>query len=63
MRGGGAPPALSPPGVGAPGGGGEYECAEGFGWTNGVALIFLERYGWRGGGGQRDAEARAPMPS
>jgi hypothetical protein len=49
--------------VGAPGGGGEYECAEGFGWTNGVALIFLERYGWRGGGGQRDAEARAPMPS
>jgi alpha,alpha-trehalase len=31
--------------VGVAGGGGEYECASGFGWTNGVALVFLSRYG------------------
>ncbi|KAL4447493.1 hypothetical protein ABPG75_004712 [Micractinium tetrahymenae] len=30
---------------GAPGGGGEYEVVDGFGWTNGVALLLLERYG------------------
>jgi hypothetical protein len=35
--------------VGAPGRGGEYEVVAGFGWTNGVALSFLEKYGWRGG--------------
>ncbi len=35
---------------GAPGGGGEYECIDGFGWTNGVALLLLERYGWQGPG-------------
>ncbi|XP_040832998.1 trehalase isoform X1 [Ochotona curzoniae] len=32
---------------GQPGGGGEYEVQEGFGWTNGVALMFLDRYGDR----------------
>ncbi|XP_036601060.1 trehalase [Trichosurus vulpecula] len=32
---------------GEPGGGGEYEVQEGFGWTNGVALQFLNRYGDR----------------
>ncbi|XP_072469161.1 trehalase [Notamacropus eugenii] len=32
---------------GKPGGGGEYEVQEGFGWTNGVALQFLDRYGDR----------------
>lgn len=31
--------------VGAPGGGGEYACMDGFGWTNGLALAWLERYG------------------
>lgn len=31
---------------GAPGGGGEYECVDGFGWTNSVVLLLLERYGW-----------------
>ncbi|XP_028722233.2 trehalase isoform X1 [Peromyscus leucopus] len=30
---------------GHPGGGGEYEVQEGFGWTNGVALVLLDRYG------------------
>ena len=34
---------------GAAGGGGEYECMDGFGWTNGVALLLLERYGWQPG--------------
>nr|KAF6275141.1 trehalase [Pipistrellus kuhlii] len=28
-----------------PGGGGEYEVQEGFGWTNGLALMLLDRYG------------------
>ncbi|XP_069854120.1 trehalase-like [Dipodomys merriami] len=32
---------------GQPGGGGEYEVQEGFGWTNGVALMLLDRYGDR----------------
>jgi alpha,alpha-trehalase len=32
---------------GAAGGGGEYACMSGFGWTNGVALLLLERYGWQ----------------
>lgn len=32
---------------GAPGGGGEYECIDGFGWTNGVALLLLAGYGWQ----------------
>jgi hypothetical protein len=31
--------------MGLPGGGGEYEVVVGFGWTNGVALDFLNRYG------------------
>lgn len=31
--------------VGNPGRGGEYVVQEGFGWTNGVALYFLEKYG------------------
>lgn len=35
--------------AGAPGGGGEYACEDGFGWTNGVALSLLQRYGWRPG--------------
>ncbi|XP_059123713.1 trehalase isoform X2 [Peromyscus eremicus] len=30
---------------GHPGGGGEYGVQEGFGWTNGVALVLLDRYG------------------
>ena len=30
--------------VGVPGGGGEYEVQEGFGWTNGVTLDLLARY-------------------
>ncbi|XP_029428987.1 trehalase isoform X2 [Rhinatrema bivittatum] len=34
-------------GDGKPGGGGEYDVQEGFGWTNGVALQLLERYGSR----------------
>ncbi|XP_005378328.1 PREDICTED: trehalase isoform X3 [Chinchilla lanigera] len=32
---------------GQPGGGGEYEVQEGFGWTNGVALILMDHYGDR----------------
>lgn len=32
---------------GQPGGGGEYEVQEGFDWTNGVALMLLDRYGDR----------------
>ncbi|XP_047371967.1 trehalase isoform X2 [Sciurus carolinensis] len=32
---------------GQPGGGGEYEVQEGFGWTNGMALMLLDRYGDR----------------
>lgn len=35
--------AMSP---GSMGGGGEYETQTGFGWTNGVALHFLQTYGW-----------------
>ena len=31
--------------VGKPGHGGEYEVVEGFGWTNGVVLDLLMRYG------------------
>ena len=31
--------------VGNPGRGGEYVVQEGFGWTNGVALYFLQKYG------------------
>ena len=30
--------------VGLPGGGGEYEEQEGFGWSNGVILHFLQKY-------------------
>ena len=30
--------------VGLPGGGGEYEVQEGFGWSNGVILEFLRKY-------------------
>jgi alpha,alpha-trehalase len=33
--------------IGVPGGGGEYEVVVGFGWTNGVALDFMHRYGDR----------------
>uniref|UniRef100_A0A2K6LAA8 Trehalase n=1 Tax=Rhinopithecus bieti TaxID=61621 RepID=A0A2K6LAA8_RHIBE len=32
---------------GQPGGGGEYEVQESFGWTNGVVLMLLDRYGDR----------------
>uniref|UniRef100_G3UB00 Trehalase n=1 Tax=Loxodonta africana TaxID=9785 RepID=G3UB00_LOXAF len=32
---------------GQPGGGGEYQVQEGFGWTNGVVLMILDRYGDR----------------
>lgn len=31
---------------GVSGGGGEYDVQTGFGWTNGVMLYFLQRYGW-----------------
>lgn len=31
--------------VGLPGGGGEYDVVVGFGWTNGVVLDFLHRFG------------------
>ncbi len=31
--------------IGAPGHAGEYEVQEGFGWTNGVLLYFLSKYG------------------
>ncbi|XP_030076429.1 trehalase [Microcaecilia unicolor] len=34
-------------GDGKPGGGGEYEVQEGFGWTNGVVLQLLDSYGSR----------------
>jgi alpha,alpha-trehalase len=33
--------------LGGGGGGGEYELQTGFGWTNGVALALLQRYGDR----------------
>ncbi|CAL8082205.1 unnamed protein product [Orchesella dallaii] len=32
---------------GLPGGGGEYDVVVGFGWTNGVVMDFLYRYGDR----------------
>lgn len=41
---------------GAPGGGGEYEVVHGFGWTNGVALLLMEAFGWR-------PEALAGLPA
>ena len=31
--------------LGGHGGGGEYEVQKGFGWSNGVVLDLLERYG------------------
>lgn len=31
---------------GVEGGGGEYSVQTGFGWTNGVMLYFLQKYGW-----------------
>jgi len=31
---------------GVEGGGGEYDVQTGFGWTNGVMLHFLQKYGW-----------------
>ena len=30
--------------IGLPGGGGEYDVQEGFGWSNGVVLHFLSKY-------------------
>ncbi|XP_074071309.1 trehalase [Macrotis lagotis] len=41
---------------GKPGGGGEYKVQEGFGWTNGVALEFLDSYG------DRLTSGSGPMP-
>lgn len=32
--------------AGVAGGGGEYNVQTGFGWTNGLALSLLERFGW-----------------
>lgn len=32
-------------GDGEPGGGGEYNVVDGFGWTNGVVLFLLEKWG------------------
>uniref|UniRef100_A0A452SZZ6 Trehalase n=1 Tax=Ursus maritimus TaxID=29073 RepID=A0A452SZZ6_URSMA len=40
---------------GQPGGGGEYEVQEGFGWTNGVVLMLLDRYGDRLSSGTQTA--------
>ncbi|XP_019503008.1 PREDICTED: trehalase [Hipposideros armiger] len=40
---------------GQPGGGGEYEVQEGFGWTNGVALVLLDLYGDRLSSGTQTA--------
>ncbi|XP_057346610.1 trehalase [Manis pentadactyla] len=40
---------------GQPGGGGEYEVQEGFGWTNGVVLMLLDRYGDRLSSGTQGA--------
>lgn len=40
---------------GQPGGGGEYEVQEGFGWTNGVVLMLLDRYGNRLSSGTQTA--------
>lgn len=34
--------------LGAPGGGGEYEVVDGFGWTNGLALAWMKEYGAQG---------------
>ena len=31
--------------LGLPGGDGEYDVQEGFGWTNGVLLHFFDKYG------------------
>jgi len=31
--------------IGAPGGGGEYDVQIGFGWTNGLVLEWLQRFG------------------
>lgn len=33
--------------MGLPGGGGEYDTVVGFGWSNGVVLDFMNRYGDR----------------
>ncbi|KAB0347135.1 hypothetical protein FD754_011992 [Muntiacus muntjak] len=40
---------------GQPGGGGEYGVQEGFGWTSGVALMLLDRYGDRLSSGAQTA--------
>ncbi|KAF6106822.1 trehalase [Phyllostomus discolor] len=40
---------------GQPGGGGEYEVQEGFGWTNGVVLMLLDLYGDRLSSGTQTA--------
>ncbi|XP_047733717.1 LOW QUALITY PROTEIN: trehalase [Prionailurus viverrinus] len=40
---------------GQPGGGGEYEVQEGFGWTSGVVLMLLDRYGDRLSSGTQTA--------
>ncbi|VFV31203.1 low quality protein: trehalase [Lynx pardinus] len=40
---------------GQPGGGGEYEVQEGFGWTSGVVLMLLDRYGHRLSSGTQTA--------
>ncbi|XP_055278471.1 trehalase [Moschus berezovskii] len=40
---------------GQPGGGGEFEVQEGFGWTNGVALMLLDCYGDRLSSGAQNA--------
>ncbi|KAM5226873.1 trehalase [Hipposideros larvatus] len=40
---------------GQPGDGGEYEVQEGFGWTNGVALVLLDLYGDRLSSGTQTA--------
>ena len=45
--------------AGAPGGGGEYAVVSGFGWTNGVALALLHRYGWAAEGEAAAAAAEA----
>ncbi|KAF3823641.1 hypothetical protein GH733_007109 [Mirounga leonina] len=46
---------------GQPGGGGEYEVQEGLGWTSGVVLMLLDRYGDRLSSGPRQLSWR-PLP-
>ena len=48
---------------GVSGGGGEYNVQTGFGWTNGVALHFLQRFGWVPGSSLAGTDAIIPFKS